>query len=81
MADIYITPGSRLKALIRFTGPRSMIGYNLYIKKLPDVGLAPAQISLCFDGLHIDETEAYRKHVGDPRRRFRLVLCLEMTRG
>lgn len=53
----------------------------LHIKKLPGVGLAPTQIFLRFDGILFDESKTYRKHAGDPRRRFRLVLWLEMTLG
>ena len=53
-----------------------MMGYRLPIKKLPGVGLAPTQIFLRFDGIHFDETKTYRKHIGDPKWRFRLVLWL-----
>ena len=56
-----------------------MIGYHLLIEKLPCVGLAPTQIFGRFDGIVFDETKTYRKHTGDPERRFRLVLWLEMT--
>ena len=57
------------------------IGYLLYIKKLPGVGLEPTPIFGRSDGIVFDDTKTYRKHVGDPRRRFRLVLWLEMTLG
>ena len=61
---------------VALAGLRLEIGYHLLIKKLPGVGLAATQVFGCFDGLHFDELKKYRKRIGDPGRRFRLVLWL-----
>ena len=56
-----------------------MIEYHLCIEEFPSVGLAPTQIFGRFDGIVFDETKTYRKHTGDPKRRFGLALWLVKT--